>query len=391
MGLSPTAVSRACLAAALAAGCQTYEFEPAPPHAVAETTVSRRVVARRLAPDLMLVVDRSGSMGTAMAGGGTRLSALQEAMSGFLAAYGSKVRVGLAEFPSPAAADGCAPTGSVEVPIPASADVPAELTAAAEEVRGSLSRLTSGGGTPLAASLRYVQGYFSTLVADSARDDALRDKVVLVLTDGQPNCNQQNPNQCCGAVDMQACSRAACRCTQAACPASSCAIGCLDDAASVAAVTSLGEGGVHTVVVGFGAETAIGLARDVLDALAEAGGFARACPAGTDAECAPGTCDTATLRCSTRYYQADDGAALAKALSEIGGCLPVDCVWALDSPPSDPRFLAVEVDGLATPPGPDTWSYGAGKVTFAGKMCERLMESTAAAPVKVEFRTLEAL
>ncbi|HSP77727.1 MAG TPA: VWA domain-containing protein, partial [Myxococcaceae bacterium] len=50
------------LGGVFAAGCQTYDFEPVEPLALAQTTETRRIEARERKPNLMLLVDTSGSM-----------------------------------------------------------------------------------------------------------------------------------------------------------------------------------------------------------------------------------------------------------------------------------------------------------------------------------------
>src|SRR5438105_15917724 len=55
---------RALLAAAvLVTACQTYDFEPMSPRAIAQTTQSYSVNAHQLKPDMMILLDKSGSMG----------------------------------------------------------------------------------------------------------------------------------------------------------------------------------------------------------------------------------------------------------------------------------------------------------------------------------------
>jgi len=44
------------------AGCQTYNFEPVEPVAFAQTTTTRSFFGKRTKPNLMLVLDKSGSM-----------------------------------------------------------------------------------------------------------------------------------------------------------------------------------------------------------------------------------------------------------------------------------------------------------------------------------------
>ncbi len=47
---------------ALASGCQTYDFEPVEPFALAQTTIAEVVRAKSLKPNMMLLLDTSGSM-----------------------------------------------------------------------------------------------------------------------------------------------------------------------------------------------------------------------------------------------------------------------------------------------------------------------------------------
>lgn len=145
-----------------------------------------------------------------------------------------------------------------------------------------------------------------------------RADVVLLLTDGLPNCNSQNPNNCTNAT--------ACRCTSTTCgsdmTAPLCILGCLDDAGATAAVSALRAQGIFTVVVGFGSDTASQDARASLNGMALAGGFARPCPQGTNAECgANDTCDVATKVCAKAFYQANNATELATALADIARVL----------------------------------------------------------------------
>jgi hypothetical protein len=361
---------------ASATGCQTYDVEPVGLVTLAQTTQSKRVIARQPKPDLMLLVDKSGSMASPASvtdiAGPTRWSELTAAMDTFLTASGASVRMGLLTYPS--AADVCQvpsladlASSGVALPEPA-VDAEVELRAAAAQVLARLRATTPSGGTPTAQALELLATYPALLYP-------AREHFVLLLTDGLPNCN--------GAL-----SNSTCACTAPACADPR---NCLDDAEALAAIKELRARNVRTLVVGFGAD--LGPASAVLEAMAVEGGMARACPNGTDAECAPGTCVTATKRCSTPYYQAADGAALESAFYKIGQLLPVvdPCLYRLDVTPPDARLLTVSVDGVAAATGPETWTYDAGKVTFTGELCAKLSVSTVYAPVDVEFRIVEGL
>lgn len=388
-----------CLSLAIATACQTYDFEPVEPLAIAQNTQSKVVVAKKSRPNLMLLVDKSGSMRLPVntadpacpAGCGvssdcpggckTRMSELKSAMNTFLTANGTKARFGLTNYPIDAV---CGAPASVTIDLSSSNDVDSELQAKAGEINTAIQALVPSGGTPTGVSLKMLSGY-------AALADPGRDNFIVVLTDGLPNCNDANPGNCT--------QPATCRCTlaNAACGASLadqfCVKGCLDKNGTAEEVAQLARKSIRTIVVGFGADVDTGDGFEVLNAMAEVGGFPRACPNGTNAECDPaGTCNQATKLCNRKYYQASTGDQLAKALDEISRLVNENpCSWTLVSPPDDPRFLAVLIDGQATQAGPDTWNYNAGKVTFTGALCTRVSNATPSSPVKVEFRTVEAL
>jgi hypothetical protein len=228
-------------------------------------------------------------------------------------------------------------------------------------------------------------------VADPNRAD-----FVLLLTDGLPNCNPSNSSNCLNA--------AACKCTTTNCgtdtSAPFCTLGCLDQGGAVAAVNDLRTKDIRTIVVGFGAD--FGLGGDgplVLNAMAEAGGFARGCPGGLDSECggASNPCDQTTKLCTQKFYQAANGAALAAALQDISNLIKnVDiCEFVLESTPTDQRFISVIVNGTAlNRDDTTTWTYsevGGARVRILGQYCDDLKASTVQNPVKVEIRVIETL
>ncbi|MGA9521056.1 MAG: adventurous gliding motility lipoprotein CglB, partial [Myxococcaceae bacterium] len=391
------------LGGGLLAGCQTYDFEPVEPLALAQTTRTIPVAGRRPKPNLMLVIDKSGSMddpidrddpdcvrGGAVCGDNnecnpaicpTRWSELKSAMGPFLASNGNLGRMGALLYPRDSV---CAHStlGDIAVHIPASQDVDSELQAAADKIRDQINGIDPSGGTPTGNTLQGISQYPPLL-------DATRQNFIVLLTDGLPNCNANHPISY--KVDPTAC-----RCTLAG--ASSCNFfdrqSCLDDQNSVAQVANLKASGIKTIVIGFGAETAAGDGPAALNAMAEAGGFARACPNGTDAECGgtPGACSLATKLCAQKFYQAANGDELAKALEDISGIFDQDpCLYQLETQPTDPAYLTVKVGGTTRPRGPDTWRYDAGYVKFQGALCDTLKFATTDDPIEVEFRVVESL
>jgi hypothetical protein len=392
------------IAAGAVAGCQTYDFEPVQPLAVAQTTAAKSIAGRNNKPNLLLLVDKSGSMdqpinpslAACQSGGSvcgpsttpcnvntcpTRWSELKTAMNNFLTNSGTVGRMGLVFFPkaSPCTAPSLA---DVAVQIPNSKDVEAELQAAAEQINNQIQTVAVGGGTPTGNALKAMADY-APLLADDSRQD-----FVLVLTDGLPNCNESNPNDY--SVDANSC-----RCTLegGVCVSPFQKLGCLDKDGTVAQVRALKTKNISTIVIGFGAETASGDGPDVLNAMAEAGGFARACPESTDAECGSNNiCNKTTKLCEKKFYQAANGDELARALADISKKIGVDpCEFLLTQQPSDPRFLSVVVDGQSVPRGDNTWSYDGGKIKFLGSLCTKLSSSTDLNPVEVEVRVVETL
>jgi len=318
-------------------------------------------------PNVMIVVDRSGSMvkpvtpslpGCQTGNGAcpvcgytgcaacnpttcpTRISELQSGLTAFLADAGAIAHFGLIELPKPNAGQ-CDPSAIADIIVDigdggcaSPGDDLAAMQASANVIATQVNGIVPLGGTPTAGTLASLVSYCPLL--DSSRAD-----FVLLLTDGEPNCNAVNPNDC---------SMKACECTFYAgvqpqpgiCPGPSCpcgvvggpfcVTGCIDTTAVVTAVHGLGAANVRVLTVGFGLETlpdsgvGTGYAPAALNAMAMAGGMARACPGGTDAECnvglpatstSPDTCDVASHLCGRAYYLTLDAPGLVQVLQQI--------------------------------------------------------------------------
>jgi hypothetical protein len=327
---------------------------------------------------------------------------MRAAMDSFLTNRGTLARFGLTVFPQ-VDADQCRPPAVVNEAIPPATrndeGTDQDLVANAAKINTTLRTITNNpiGGTPTAAALAFV-GAQSALNNPDGFDDQRRDLVIL-LTDGLPNCNPQNPaNVCdCFTSGCSAARTAACGCTLAgSCdPAGNrCNIGCFDGDNSVAQVRALFQRNIQTVVVGFGADVNSGPGPALLKAMADAGGFARRCPNGTTAECGGGACDTNTFLCEQSFYAARNAADLEAALARISGDLVESpCEFTLRDRPDDPKYLAVLVDGKDVQRSDTTWRYdeGANAVIFTGELCTRLERSTPQDPVDLIFRVVKTL
>ncbi|MCU0700249.1 MAG: adventurous gliding motility lipoprotein CglB [Myxococcaceae bacterium] len=393
---------------ALAAACQTYDFEPVQPIAITQTTQSTKVVARRLKPNLMILVDKSGSMASAVpcqGGGCTRASELRTAMGQFLSQASTIARMGLTFFPGDVVAsnDQCQPatTITVRLPPPSPADTDdMPLVMNASRVAAEIQRLgvangvPLAGGTPTGASLAFLSGYDGLLDDGDNRQD-----FVLLLTDGLPNCNPRNEFSCAvmPPPPQNLCTLGTNAMGASNCVGVFCARGYLDQSGVVANVRALRARNISTIVVGFGADFATPEALTVLNAMAAEGGFARRCPNGTNAEC--GDPNGVTNRCvnntcEKQFYAAANASDLARALVDIQNLLGNEdpCTYSLADRPASERFLAVIINGTTTPSGPATWTLTqTGNVQFTGALCDRVKASTTADPLNVEFRIVNTL
>jgi len=183
-------------------------------------------------PSLMLMVDRSGSMGQPLDGGDDKWSIMQAALARITADYDSAIDFGLTLFPTGAACNG----GAVYVDI-------APLSGG--RVRSELARFSPAGGTPTHTTLEDARSYFAALPPSDA------GRFILLATDGLPNCGDGTTRN--ATVDE-----------------------------TLAALRSLATHGVNSYVLGFGGEA--NNAPDTLNAMAEAGGTASYFPVSSPAE-----------------------------------------------------------------------------------------------------------
>lgn len=410
------ALAVGALSGLLAVGCQTYDFEPVDPLGLSREDNEREIVALNLKPHVMLLVDKSGSMDQPVdpsrcsgePGSATcpsRWSDLQAAMQRFLTGSSTGfLKLGLTAYPRPDEAPAgapfsegqCSASKSVLIPVPG-ADVESEdaLRTHAGSVWDRLNLIKmensdpvnkTEGGTPTALSLRFLrQG-----VAELQGTDK-RQKFVILLTDGLPNCNPEHapfdpekPEQCvCSNPAPGACTT----------PGNERLL-CYDPEGSVAEINALRQAGVTTIVVGFGADTAGAVGGSMLQDMGRAGGFVRTCE--VDADCGSGQTCSAKV-CDKAFFQTGNEAELSEALAKIARDIQVTdpCKVTLATQPSDPRLLSVRLNRERLPDtdpatGKVNWVYVAPAVELQNDACARVKASTPDAPVTITVSVIES-
>ncbi|MEZ4405336.1 MAG: vWA domain-containing protein [Polyangiales bacterium] len=224
----------------------------------------------------VLVVDRSGSMRDSTLDGAQKWSALLSALESVLPRIEDRVSLGLVLFPQPGTADGCG--------LRATLDLEPQLHAAST-ILARLRATPPDGPTPTASAIEVAGGWFAS------HPDAEGERYVILATDGAPNCNA-------------ALSPSTCTCAG---PATSCRPGasstqCLDDLRTVATIGDLRRRSVSTYVIGLNGAEAFS---NVLDAMADAGGRARAA--------------------TPRFYPANTASDLAREFSAVTSVIASNC------------------------------------------------------------------
>ncbi len=394
---------RALVVVVLISSCQQYEFNRVEPITYVQTQEEKIYALQGLRPDFVMLLDRSGSMayplsvaaptcGGCSLGGcpatcPTRLSELRQATTEFFNSPSRSIaRWGLAVFPASADNNSCGGTSTFLEPLPEPANDDAQAAAwdlRSQAIAGDIERLASGGGTPTAESLRFVKASFE------GEGPSLRQRYVVLLTDGVPNCNDTNANNLCSVTTPEQVAKCACTTGGGTCTGAYCAKGCLDTSVSQV-VRELASENIETFVIGFGADTNQESARVILNDLARAGRRAHTCT--KDADCGAGDRCESDMVCSHAYFQVSNGTELANALHVIVEGTMGACELALSQEsPVDPRYITL-LDGHDQSIDRSLWSFAPpGHVTYLGALCEAVKASTPAMPVTVKIRYVQAL
>lgn len=262
------------------------------------------------APNVLIILDKSGSMND-----DNKWVQATAALDSVATNLASQMRFGLALFPGTSGGDCAEPTLALAMGSHPSATIQA-----------SYQGVTPDGYTPAALALQTARQ--QDWVSDASDLlDAQRSKIIVLITDGFPNC-------LAGVADDD------------------------DPDGPVNEAGALSALGVPVYVVGFGA----GVDPANLDDVAQAG--------GTDNPNDP----------DHFYFQADNGTELEDVLLTIGSLI-ASCDLSLAGTPPDPTRIYVTLDG--TPlvrDDPDGWRYQAtpNRVRLLGGACDTLQNDPTA-------------
>ncbi len=301
-------------------------------------------------PQLMFVLDRSGSMDFSLTSNGpppaaepTRWITLRDSLAQAIVPFSGQIAMGARFFPA-RTADGFDPVAAcVQDPIGLAI---APALGNANAILDTFGATAPVGGTPTAVAID-----LATAQIASGRGLA---RAMVVATDGAPNCNT--------ALD-----RRTCECTSI--DPSSCfnsptgASNCLDDVRSVAAIQRAVALGIPVYVVGIGVTASFA---GTLDAMAIAGSRPRAA--------------------TPRYYPAETPAELTQAFTVVRDSV-ARCSYITPSSPTDPDAITVTVGGAAVARDAtrvDGWDWidqSYGYLQLFGPTCDRATPANVAGTI----------
>jgi hypothetical protein len=273
----------------------------------------------RLPPEVMLVLDRSGSMRRTPAGdvpmGGEAdkwtqaLAAIDRAVT----QTQDVIEWGIGLFPLPVSRVQSDPNRCKGDLPPSIAPAASNHDAVMNEAR-THAPVIDVGATPTRYAVIAARTFLQARTTKNP-------KAIVLTTDGVPNCADGDDSK--PDVDE-----------------------------TVAAVSASAAAGIPVYVIGLSLNGADG--HDTLNRLADAGGVARA-----------GAAD--------HFYAVTDPTAFDAALQAIAGRV-ASCTFALDHDPPSPDDVAVKLDGQRIPRADgEGWSYGSGNrtVVLSGSWCEK--------------------
>jgi hypothetical protein len=233
-------------------------------------------VAGKNEVNLLLVMDKSGSMDDTGGFVATKWETMKTALEQSLKKVAVEVNIGMALYPFPdnprqgISKDTCGETGNCcEMPSSTEPNIPVGPgTETVDQIIDSFELIRPGGGTPTSFALDAALDYY----VNGSGKDLEGDKYVVLATDGGPNCNSEISCEVDGCtLNIEERNNCPVDGPTNCCTGTAGVLACLDDVASIDAVSRLADAGVQTFVIGVPGSEQYG---NVLDQLAEEGGRA---------------------------------------------------------------------------------------------------------------------
>jgi len=290
------------------------------------TCVATNPMTTNVPPDILILLDRSGSMnqqldGTTCAGGcgaNSKWTITTTALANYLPTIETTVNLGLKLFASPSGSS-CTVSPTAEI---------APRANNAAMINTLLAGRTSqpGSSTPTTAAMMNAASYLKTVTDNNP-------KFILLVTDGIPTCGK---DMCAAGVDLGGGSMTQC-----------------DDANAIAMVKTVHDMGISTFVLGVGTSTSPG--DGTLSQMAMNGGYARnATPA---------------------YYPIDKPDDLTAAFQAVTGMVS-KCFFGVSPPLTGGQSVTgVTADGNDLAPG-DYMIIGNNGVQLVGQKCDEFTSGT---------------
>jgi hypothetical protein len=292
-------------------------------------------LTRGLPPDLLIVLDRSGSMMYPGLSGNSKWTDVSQAVVSTVTALQTQVRWGIELFPT----DNACGTGPIAVPV-GDSNGPA--------IQAAIAAQGPNGNTPTRDAIHQAAAYLAALSDPNP-------KYILLATDGGPNCFQN----CLCPAGYTWMLGSCCQMVGGALSCIYCPLGDSDGPGAAQAVADAAAMGVHTFVIGIATGSD---EDDVLNALAQAGSEPRA----------GGPPD---------YYPVGTPGALVSVINAIAGQL-ASCTFPLTMTPPDPQLVGVVLDNQSVPRDPthqDGWDFGPNNqsIILYGGWCQSVRLGTA--------------
>ncbi len=300
------------------------------------------------AADLILVVDRSGSMAQGLNGlaaprGSSKWTILRDALTATLPMFEADLGVGALFFP----AAGVDPrgAGSCTVPNVALLDVEPAL-GTTQRVVSVFDTTSPAGATPTAAALLRAYTYFVR------HPDRARAHYLVLATDGGPNCNASLNSDTCVCTATR-------RPGSTLCNGSFDGLSCLDDVRTIDEIAQIASNAItpiSTFVIGLAGQADPVFAA-TLTAMAVAGGRPNLPPGG-----------------APTFYNVAQASDLAAAFTSIQNAIS-RCSFLTPSRPDDPDAIRLTLDGVSVARDPahlQGWDWTDplyGEITLFGAAC----------------------